>query len=113
MQKQRGFALIELWIVLAILGIIIAIIVPNAINEGEPQTSQTELALIQSAVNVIMAVDRVERLDGVGKEYATNHMDEFPSSDHPIYPRFLGQEYQTTQFKYWINSNNRVYQVRK
>ena len=57
-MKREAFSLVELMLVVAILGILSAIAVPNigrALTTGESQAALTELKNIQNAVQTAMA----------------------------------------------------------
>lgn len=54
-QKQRGFTLIEIMIVVVILGILAAIIVPNVMdspNEARIVKAKQDLRVLESALNL-------------------------------------------------------------
>jgi len=97
-RGEKGFTLIELLIVVAILGVLAAVVIPNVgrfLGKGEEEAKDTEFATVQAAMHAMMVDNDLPDLNGLdyvgltSGDEAQNNMNLFPGDGFVLYNHSL------------------------
>lgn len=105
-RGEKGFTLVELLVVFTLLAVLAAIMIPSVsglLGYGHDQATNTELSVVQTAMDSMMAVNSLAAVDA--EAVGTSDFTALPTG-HPLYPDYL--RHTTTHGTYGWNASGNV-----
>jgi prepilin-type N-terminal cleavage/methylation domain-containing protein len=108
-KGEAGFTLTELLIVVAILGVLVAVVLPNFVGllgNAQSTSASAELNIVQTAVDAKMAAENMSSLTPIN--VATSDMTSAPGG-FDLSPSYMRSA--STQGTYTVDATGAVTQV--
>jgi prepilin-type N-terminal cleavage/methylation domain-containing protein len=109
LQSEKGFTLTELLIVVAILGVLVAVVLPNftgLLGNAQTQSGAAELSIVQTAVDAKMAAENLATTTAITT--ATSDMSS-AAGGFDLAPQYMRST--TTNGTYTVDTSGAVTQV--
>jgi prepilin-type N-terminal cleavage/methylation domain-containing protein len=108
-QSEKGFTLTELLIVVAILGVLVAVVLPNftgLLGNAQNQSGAAELNIVQTAVDAKMAAENLATTTAITS--ATSDMTT-AAGGFGLAPQYMRSD--STNGTYTVDTTGQVTQV--
>ena len=110
-NDQKGFTLIEMLVVIAILGILAAVVTMSMVgitNTAKAHADSAELQTVQVALDTMAADQQIPAGNFPCSGAATNDMQNFPAPGNGLYPKYIRQQTITSGRTYSCDVDGKV-----